>query len=122
MKETPRNPNLIRQGKNTGKEDNLFGYPPYPPGEDIYGKCQKDRKIDPEDPNNTKEPLSNYKTGKYNEKDFDDDVTGDDLDVPGSELVDGLEIIGREDEENNYYSLGGDDHNDLDEDNIELNP
>ena len=122
MKEAPRNSNLNHQGKKTRKEGNLHGYPPYPPGEDIYGKCQKDRKIDPEDPTNTKEPLSNYKTGKYNEKDFDDDVTGDDLDVPGSEPVDGLEIIGREDEENNYYSLGGDDHNDLDEDNIELNP
>lgn len=38
------------------------------------------------------------------------------LDVPGSELDDADEIIGEEDEENNYYSLGGDDHNDLDED------
>jgi hypothetical protein len=26
-----------------------------------------------------------------------------------------LEDIGSEDEENNYYSLGGDDHNDLEE-------
>ena len=38
-----------------------------------------------------------------------------DLDVPGSELDDEDEIIGEEDEENNYYSIGGDDHNDLDE-------
>jgi len=29
-------------------------------------------------------------------------------------------MIGSEDEENNYYSLGGDDHNDLDEDKEEL--
>jgi hypothetical protein len=29
-------------------------------------------------------------------------------------------MIGSEDEENNYYSLGGDDHNDLDEDIEEL--
>ena len=50
-----------------------------------------------------------------NEKDFDDDETGNDLDVPGSELDDELESIGSEDEENNYYSLGGDDHHDLDE-------
>jgi hypothetical protein len=39
-----------------------------------------------------------------------DDVTGDDLDVPGSEADDDNEIIGEEDEENNYYSLGGDNH------------
>jgi hypothetical protein len=44
---------------------------------------------------------------------------GQDLDVPGSELDDLDERIGEEDEENNYYSLGGDDHNDLEEDNGE---
>jgi hypothetical protein len=36
------------------------------------------------------------------------DTTGDDLDVPGSEDDDANESIGEEDEENNYYSLGGD--------------
>jgi len=34
-----------------------------------------------------------------------------DLDIPGSELDDHQENIGSEDEENNYYSLGGEDHN-----------
>ena len=48
--------------------------------------------------------------------DFDDDVTGSDLDIPWSELDDELEFIGSEDEENNYYRLGGDENNDLDED------
>jgi len=33
-----------------------------------------------------------------------------DLDIPGSELDDANEEIGEEDEENNYYSLGGDRH------------
>lgn len=37
------------------------------------------------------------------------------LDVPGSSLDDADELIGEEDEENNYYSLGGDAHNDLEE-------
>jgi hypothetical protein len=32
------------------------------------------------------------------------------LDVPGSELDDENETLGEEDEENNYYSLGGDRH------------
>ena len=41
---------------------------------------------------------------------------GNDLDIPGSELDDADEEIGEEDEENNYYSLGGDRHEDLEED------
>ena len=41
---------------------------------------------------------------------------GEQLDVPGSEDDDAAEEIGAEDEENNYYSLGGDAHENLDED------
>ncbi|MBA2249296.1 MAG: hypothetical protein H0W12_03795 [Chitinophagaceae bacterium] len=40
----------------------------------------------------------------------------DDLDVPGAEEDDADEEIGEEDEENNYYSLGGDAHENLEED------
>lgn len=54
---------------------------------------------------------------------FDEDETtaretqpDDELDIPGSELDDAEEKIGSEDEENNYYSLGGDNHDDLEED------
>ena len=43
------------------------------------------------------------------------DMSGGDLDVPGSELDDANEAIGSEDEENNSYSIGGDGH----EDNLE---
>ncbi len=43
-------------------------------------------------------------------------LTGDDLDVPGEELDDDNELIGEEDEENNYYSLGGDNKESLEED------
>ena len=43
------------------------------------------------------------------------DSTGDDLDVPGSEIDDANENIGEEDEENNYYSLGGDERENLEE-------
>lgn len=44
------------------------------------------------------------------------DFSGEDLDVPGVEDDDASERIGSEDEENNSYSLGGDDHDDLEED------
>ena len=40
----------------------------------------------------------------------------DDLDVPGSDLDDENEELGEEDEENNYYSIGGDRHENLEED------
>jgi hypothetical protein len=36
------------------------------------------------------------------------DMSGADLDIPGTELDDAGEEVGSEDEENNYYSLGGD--------------
>lgn len=49
---------------------------------------------------------------KLNEKSFGEDVTGDDLDVPGASDDDTDESIGEEDEENNNYSLGGDDNDD----------
>jgi hypothetical protein len=39
-----------------------------------------------------------------------------DLDIPGSDLDDEDEKIGEEDEENNYYSLGGDRHEAQEED------
>jgi hypothetical protein len=39
-----------------------------------------------------------------------------DLDIPGTELDDENEAIGEEDEENNYYSLGGDRHESQEED------
>jgi hypothetical protein len=40
---------------------------------------------------------------------------GADLDVPGSETDDGNESIGEEDEENNYYSLKGDERSNIDD-------
>lgn len=51
------------------------------------------------------------------QEELKEDELGSDLDVPGSELDDQQESVGSEDEENNYYSIGGDDHNDLEEDN-----
>lgn len=71
----------------------LPGYPLYPPGEDIYKRGRKVENLD-----------------------FDEEDVDNDLDVPGAELDNRQERIGSEDEENNYYSIGGDNHNDLEED------
>ena len=98
------------------EKNNLQGYPIYPAKEDIYNKYHEEKDIDPEDITKFKESNEKDKGLTSNKKDFNDDVSGSDLDIPGSELDDMQEIIGSEDEENNYYSLGGDDHNDLEED------
>jgi hypothetical protein len=95
------------------------GYPLYPPEDDIYYRDEKIGDIDPEDP--TKKKRRNEIPETMNEKDFKDDMSGSDLDIPGSELDDDQEDIGSEDEENNYYSLGGDNHEDLESDTTEEN-
>ena len=65
------------------KVDQTPGYPVYPASEDIYSKEKKE---------------------VYTE---DESISLEEgLDVPGSELDDANELIGEEDEENNYYSLG----------------
>jgi hypothetical protein len=87
----------------------------YPSEEDIYQQLTKESSLNPEDI--SKKKTLNEKEGSINKKDFENAMSGNDLDVPGSELDDQQERIGSEDEENNYYSLGGDNHNDLDEDN-----
>ncbi|AEI50801.1 hypothetical protein [Runella slithyformis] len=93
--------------------DEFPGYPMYPPSEDIYSRGIKEDDIDPDNPATLKEP--NEEADTRNEKDFNNDVSGADLDIPGAELDDDAEAIGSEDEENNYYSLGGDNHIDLEE-------
>jgi len=92
--------------------NNLPGYPSYPSTEDIYSQCKEEREINPEDVLMKKE---NEVIGTNNVKDFRDDFSGDDLDVPGAEMDDIQESIGSEDEENNYYSIGGDNHDKLEE-------
>lgn len=89
------------------------GYTEKPASEDVYQKWTEESELDPNDLNKKKAP--NEVPHTQNEKSFSDDMSGDDLDVPGSELDDQQEEIGSEDEENNYYSIGGDAHIDLDE-------
>ena len=85
----------------------------YPPNEDVYAQMKEESEIDPENPTRLKD--SNQDVGTWNEKSFNEDLVGDDLDVPGSDMEDEQENKGIEDEENSYYSLGGDNHDDLEE-------
>ena len=87
-----------KEDKSKEKKIELPGYIPYPPGEDIFVQSKKvENKRDKKD-----SPL----------RALSPDRMGDALDVPGSELDNEQENIGSEDEENNYYSLGGDNHDD----------
>jgi hypothetical protein len=88
-------------------EGNIPAFPLYPVEDDIYNKAQQEENIDPEN-------ILKLKKENQNDK-LQLDMSGSDLDVPGSELDDEQENIGSEDEENNSYSLGGDNHNDLEE-------
>jgi hypothetical protein len=97
--------------------ENIDGYPKYPESEDIYNKFDKEFDIDPEDISKKKPVEIVDEDPEWREMDFDLEHPEDDLDVPGSELDDEQEDIGSEDEENNFYSIGGDNHNNLEEDN-----
>ena len=91
MKKEPKNK------KKISVEDEKFPLPIYSADEDIYKK-EKEVPFEEEKRIGITKQLSA------------------DLDVPGSELDDADEEVGEEDEENNYYSLGGDNHIDLEED------
>jgi hypothetical protein len=106
--------------KANEEKDNLPEYPLYPDSEDIYNKFKEEPGLDPEDPSRRKTLVGTDDMLSDIDKESGIDLPGSDLDIPGAELDDELEMIGSEDEENNYYSLGGDDHNDLDEDKDDL--
>jgi len=98
------------------KKTNAEGYPSHPQGQDIYSKFKEEQDIDPEDISQ-KKSMDPIEDEDPEELDFADDIIlDDDLDVPGAELDDDMEDMGDEDEENNFYSIGGDRHHDLDED------
>jgi hypothetical protein len=85
---------------------NLSGYPIYPDDEDVYIQWKEEKELNPEETSQMK---------MSNNQDFESD-----LDIPGSELDDKQEAVGSEDEENNYYSIGGDAHDNLEEPIVDL--
>lgn len=96
---------------SSAEEKDLPGYPIYPESEDIYNQAHKEGHIDPENISIREGDAMNV-SDSTDEEIIVDDTIGSDLDVPGSDLDDVQESIGSEDEENNYYSLGGDNHED----------
>ena len=96
---------MAKKKVGTSKADKKFPLPKYPSQDDIYSKAQKEELDDEELP-------AKKKIGPE-ERSIDEG-----LDIPGAELDDENERIGEEDEENNYYSLGGDNHEDLEADKM----
>ena len=96
------NKKIKKSNENMKEKEEFPGYPHYPEKEDIYNKEKEEE---------YKEDDLSIKDQKKQDK-----SVGEDLDTPGTELDDQDESIGEEDEENNYYSLGGDNHDDLEED------
>lgn len=94
--------------KNDRSKDKFPGYPHYAQQEDMYKAGKEETELDPENPNKLKPETD--ESDLVPELDFEESLMGDDLDVPGSELDDEQEALGSEDEENNFYSLGGDNH------------
>lgn len=94
---------MVDPKKNKKKpedEQEFPGYPHYEAKEDIYAQDNK---------------TPDERTGQDSASDVENPAMDVGLDVPGAELDDASEAIGSEDEENNYYSLGGDNHDDLEE-------
>ena len=96
MKKKPKQP------LDSSTEDEKFPLPDYNAKDDIYNRAKE-------------EPLEEEDQAGKGKLPAADKNLGDDLDIPGAELDDAEEAIGEEDEENNYYSLGGDNHEDLEE-------
>ena len=84
----------------------------YPANEDIYNRLKE---VDMDLNNSININPNHHLQPKVDKDAIHKEMKGSGLDVPGAELDDANEAIGEEDEENNYYSLGGDNHNDLDE-------
>jgi hypothetical protein len=95
MKDTPRKNPVVPSPSNADCLRDLE----YPRGEDIYSKLHMFQ-------------LAREETFVAKVKQ-DLSALGDDLDVPGTQLDDRNELIGKEDEANNYYSLSADNHTDL---------
>jgi len=103
----PQPPGMDEQEQ---KRDKTFpGYPTYPPKEDIMNQGEKEE-LDVEKMTRSAR-LNNEMKAQQKAPDEQEE-----LDVPGAELDDRQESIGEEDEENNFYSLGGERHEDLEED------
>ncbi|CAL1521094.1 hypothetical protein [Chitinophaga sp. MM2321] len=108
------------KNKHPEEDKDFPGYPEYPAGEDIMNTKNRDKEVDLDMDEVTRSfrhnsDLSPGKSKGPAKSDEQEETWKQDK--TGAELDDEEEAIGEEDEENNIYSLGGDRHADLEEDN-----
>ena len=129
----------VENSQDEKTDQDFPGYPHYPAKEDIMDQRTGSHRVDANleelgtGPNasgvNQRFLATHHENQRNNpgKKDTRNEETGipqnvsnedlnTNLDIPGSELDDENEAIGEEDEENNYYSLGGDRHEAQEED------
>jgi len=92
------------------------GYPLYPSDDDIYSKYHEEKSLDPDRIFFPENSADSEEFIISDSNDFNIDFMDKISDLSELEAEDSQENPGLEDEENNYYSLGGDDHHDLEED------
>ena len=116
MKTKDKNANLSARQTVDERTNKPEGYPLYPATDDIYHKYHEEKNLDPDSISRIENSANNEEFIISEENDFNIGIINENPDISGLELNDIHEDVGFEDEENNYYSLGGDDHNDLEED------
>ncbi len=90
--------------KSEDKEKQEFpGYPLYPASEDVFNRGLIVEDIDPDDITKLKAP--NEDPDAPNEKNYFNDITGGDLDIPGDETDELSSGGGIEDEENSFSPM-----------------
>ena len=104
MKKNDNNMNLSGLPGNELK-GNFSGYLLHPNRENFISKFQKEKHINPGDIPGIKESNENNAVGTSHKKDFQYEVSGGHLYLPGFELDYSQDSFESEDEENNYYSL-----------------
>lgn len=105
----PQPPGMEEQERK--REKTFPGYPVYPPEEDIMNQGNKED-LDVESLTRSDRGRGPKQVPPKHRRPEEED----ELDIPGAELDNDEEEIGTEDEENNFYSLGGERHEDLEED------
>ena len=116
MKKKDDPENLFARQRDDQEITSLEGYPLYPSIDDIYSKYHEEKSLDPDRIARAEDSTDAEEYIISEESDFNNALNDKALDLSELELDDFRGNIGDEDEENNYYSLGGDDHHDLEED------
>jgi len=107
--------NPVARQRDSGEADSQEGYPLYPPVEDIYSQYYEEKDLDPDMISRGENSTDPDEFIISDESDFLNENSDITLGISELEEDEYRENIGLEDEENNYYSLGGDDHHDLEE-------